>query len=136
MPAGATLNVFPVATVTGCPVQVPHRYRVVAPEFQISSPTRDQALPVLVHETVLELEVAAAETAFQVMELPPVVYPVPPVSCVMAAVAVGVLVPSRIFVAATAENAELFRINASRFPAIVWSNIAITSPALQAARTR
>ena len=68
---------------------------------QISSPTRDQALPEFVHDTVPELEVEAALTAFHAILEPPVVYPVPPPSSVMLDVAVGAVVPSRILVAAT-----------------------------------
>jgi hypothetical protein len=55
---------------------------------QISTPTSDHAPPEpFVHDT---------EPAFHVMTEPPVVYPVPPPSSVMFAVAVGALVPSRI----------------------------------------
>jgi hypothetical protein len=68
---------------------------------QISRPTRDQDVPEFVHDTVPLLLVAAADTAFQEMDAPPVVYPVPPDSSVMATVAVGAFVPRRIWVAVT-----------------------------------
>ena|SRR5215472_14709550 len=102
MPAGATWNVLPFTTVIGCPVQVPHKWRSGVPAVsQISSPTSDQDDPEFVHDTVLLFDVAAADTVFQVMLLPPVVYPVPPPSSVMLLVAVGVFVPRRRLVALT-----------------------------------
>jgi hypothetical protein len=106
---------LPLLTLTGCPVHVPNRCRSGVPAVsQISSPTRDHAVPEFVHDTTFEFDVDAEETAFQVIEEPPVVYPVPPPSSVMATVAVGVLVPRRILVAATVEYAVLFKIAARR----------------------
>jgi hypothetical protein len=127
IPAGLIWNVFPFATVTGCPVHVPNRYLTVAPEFQISSPTRDQDVPPFVHDTVSEFDVAAADTLFQVIVEPPVVYPVPD-SWVMLLVAVGAFVPSRMLVADTAEKAVSLSSRASRSPAIVWSKQATRTP--------
>ena len=93
---------FPFRTLIGCPVQVPHKCRSGVPAVsQISTPTSVHVDPELVHETVPELDDAAAEAVFQEMEDPPVVYPVPPANSVMAEVAVGVFVPSRTFVAVT-----------------------------------
>jgi hypothetical protein len=136
MPAAATWNVFPVLTVIGWPAQDPNRYLVLAPEFQISSPTRDHAVPEFVQETVPEFEVAPAEAAFHVILDPPVVYPVPPPSWVMSEVAVGTEVPRRMLVAVTAEKALSLRISARMLVAVTWSNIAMTRHSLPAARKR
>ena len=121
IPAAATWNVFVFATLIGCPVHDPYRYRVVSPEFQISIPTIDQEPPdPFVHDAELELEVAAADAEFHVMTVPPVVYPVP-VSSVMFAVAVGADVPSIVFTVAGVVNELLCRMAFSRLPACVWS---------------
>jgi hypothetical protein len=136
IPAGEIWNVLPVETVIGSPVHDPNRYRTVAPEFQISSPTRDQPDPEFVHEIVPELDVAPALAAFHAIELPPVVYPPPPASWVMVEPALGAVVPSRMLVADTAEKALSFRISARISVAIAVSNIAITRDSLQAVRSR
>jgi len=89
------------ATLTGCPVHVPYKCRSGVPAVsQISRPTSDQVLPPFVHETEPLLDVAPPDAAFHEMDEPPVVYPELD-SSVMLTVAVGALVPRRIFVAVT-----------------------------------
>lgn len=118
-PAAETLNVFPLATEIGCPVHDPNRYRTESAEFHTSIPTIDQDPPdPFVHEAVDALLVAAADAEFHVITVPPVVYPVP-VSSVMFAVAVGALVPSRVFTVAEVVNELLCKIALSRLPAVV-----------------
>ena len=120
MPAAATLNVLPFAMTTGCPVHDPNKYRVVSPEFHTSIPTIDHAPPdPFVHDAVLVLLVAAADAELNVITVPPVVYPVPPPSCVMFAVAVGAEVPSSVFTVAGVVNELLCKIAFRRLPAVV-----------------
>ena len=64
---------------------------------QISKPTKLHVPPdPFVHDAEDEFDVAAADAAFHVITVPPAVYPVP-VSSVMLTVAVGELVPRRVF---------------------------------------
>lgn len=93
---------MPFATDTGWPVHVPHKCRSGDPAVsQTSSPTMLHVDPEpFVHDTDPELDVAPPLAAFHVIVDPPAVYPVP-VSSVMFDVAVGAVVPSRIFVAVT-----------------------------------
>jgi hypothetical protein len=122
IPAAATEKTFPLAMDTGCPVHDPNRYRVASVLSHISIPTIDQVPPdPFVHDAVLELDVAAADAALNVVTVPPVVYPVPPPSWVMFAVAVGALVPSSVFTVAGVVNELLCRTALSRLPAAVWS---------------
>jgi hypothetical protein len=108
------------AMVIGCPVHDPNRYRVASVLSHISIPTIDQLPPdPFVHDAVLVLLVAAADAELNVVTVPPVVYPVPPPSCVMFAVAVGAEVPSSVFTVAGVVNELLCKTALSRLPAVV-----------------